>query len=309
MKTIKIKYHHENPGDCQTTFKEVDGDKYYNRVESERFGCWYTVYSQQGYWENSGEVKNDVVFEVVDDAGQTLFTENNGNLGAFKSIGKKAREIAGDYAERLKLCSHEKWTKWLCEEIEAYGYKGDRDNWLYFIPKSKEYKIIGEYMHLGIKFRVLIESIVHPVCGKTWNMMYIKNMETDACEEICGYHLDIGHIPYIKIKNLSQFKRFLTEGAEFYIVEHCRSEQLTGEHRRVTHSNTTGFYSVVHGDSEHKTLKFNGGKGSFLGWGKSSFWEFRDDFTCVLYSSDNEKIPENLIICIRLTTGGVKWGK
>jgi len=303
MKIIKVKLHGEEPGECKTIFKETGNDKYYNRIESDKFGCWYTVYPSQGYWENANKVKDDVVFEITDGYGNLLFSESNGNLGAFKSIGKKARETALNLAEKLRLHSYDDWSGWLCADMAPCGYTGYRDNWLHYEPKTKNSKIIEEYMHLGIKFRIIIENVVHPICGKTWNIVYIQNTETDVCEAICGYHLDTGPAVYTKVKNLSQLKRFLTEGAEFCIVEHCRSKELIGERRRVNYVNTTGIYTIVTSDPEHMTLKANRGKSSFLGWSQSAFWDFRDDGVCALYSSASEKTPENLIIAIRLTSG------
>jgi len=98
------------------------------------------------------------------------------------------------------------------------------------------------------------------------------------------------------IANLSQLKKKLTEGAEFDVVAHCRPE-VVGERRRVNYANTVGFYSAIPSEPDSKTTKANGGKGSFLDWGKAAFWEFNDG-VCTLYNGIN-KNPENLVIAIK----------
>lgn len=100
------------------------------------------------------------------------------------------------------------------------------------------------------------------------------------------------------IKNLSQLKKALVAGSEFEIIEHCRKECI-GEWRRVNVTDTTGFYSIIPDQPQNKATLANGGRGSFLGWSKAAFWEFREDGVCALYSSDKERAPEFLIIAIR----------
>lgn len=99
------------------------------------------------------------------------------------------------------------------------------------------------------------------------------------------------------IKNLAQLKRALVEGAEFEITKHCRPEAI-GERRRVNYANTTGIYSIVPGQPEHKTATANGGRGSFLGWSKAPFWKFEAGL-CSLYE-DKEHTEAALIIEIKV---------
>lgn len=100
------------------------------------------------------------------------------------------------------------------------------------------------------------------------------------------------------IKNLSQLKKQLIAGAEFDIVGHCRPECI-GQRRKINVANTTGVYTIVPGEPDSKATLANKEKGSFLGWSKAPFWEFRADGVCALYSSDKERTPEHLIIAIR----------
>lgn len=195
--SVKVMFHHEDTGNCQTTFKEVCRARYFNRVEHGDFGCWYTVYPFQGYWENSSEVKNDVVFEVVDFDGNLLFTESNGNIGAFYSIGRKAKEVAAELAEKLSLRSHEEWHYWLSRDMVICKYKDYVENWLYAEPEARGWETIGRYQHLGIRFAIITGDMIHPSSGKKWRVVYIENQRSGNCEEICEYvlGLEIGFIP------------------------------------------------------------------------------------------------------------------
>ena len=86
--TFRVKFHHENSGNCTTTFKEVDGKRYFNRLHHDG---WATVYPSGGYWESEALIRSDVVFIVVDSDGNELFRESNANLGAFQSVYDRAK--------------------------------------------------------------------------------------------------------------------------------------------------------------------------------------------------------------------------
>jgi len=101
------------------------------------------------------------------------------------------------------------------------------------------------------------------------------------------------------IKNLSQLKKTLIAGTSFTITEHCRSEVI-GEQRMVNYADTTGIYTITPSNLGSKVSQANNSKGSFLGWSKAVFWEFRDSGICALYSSQTEKTAETLIIAIRV---------
>jgi len=190
---IKITFLHEDTGNCKTTFKEIGKENYYNRIEHNDSGYWYTVYPSNGYWENNSKVKDDIVFEICNFDGNLLFTESNANIGAFKSISQKAKEISIEWVKKLSLQSHEKWKKWLSDEMTACEYKGDIDNWLYYEPKSELEmgEIIYEYEHFGIKFHIFKLDMIHPICGKKWIDVSIINNCTNECLKICGYNFTV----------------------------------------------------------------------------------------------------------------------
>ena len=187
---IKITFLHDNPGNYKTTFKEIGKENYYNRIEYGDSGCWYTAYPSNGYWENNSKVKDDIVFEVCDVDGNLLFNESNAIIGAFKSIGKKAKEISTEWFEKLALQSQEKWQKWLFDEMMVYEYTGSINKWLYSEPKpeSETSEILYEYEHFGIKFSIFSINMFHPICGKKWTDVSIINKNTNRSVEICGYN-------------------------------------------------------------------------------------------------------------------------
>ena len=194
MQTIKIKFHNDDSGNCRTTFKEVGRNKYYNRLDS---GGWYTVYPSNGYWESCDRVKDDMVFEIVDFEGNTLFTESNANLGAFISLSDKAKQITEEFRERLSLTTREEWHKWLESDMEAFSYNGYVDNWLHFEVKALPGAGTGEehghpleeYSHLGMDFVVRAVSHEHKICGKKWVQVAIFEKKENSCVAICGYIL------------------------------------------------------------------------------------------------------------------------
>jgi hypothetical protein len=185
MKTFRVTFHHEDSGCCQTTFKVVGETRYFNRIDGDG---WYTVYPSQGYWESSSRVHDDIVFEVVDGDAKLLFAESDASLGAFKSVGDKAREVAADFAARLNLVSYRAWRDWLlCEKVNCGCKDYYDDNWLYFRSKVQSSKTLEEYMHLGLTFAVRMDDKVHSVCGKKWSSVYIKCIETENTAAVCGF--------------------------------------------------------------------------------------------------------------------------
>lgn len=98
------------------------------------------------------------------------------------------------------------------------------------------------------------------------------------------------------ITNLSQLKKALVKEMEFEVIALCRTE-VVGERRMVNYANTVGFYSIIPSKPDSKANNANGGKGSFLGWSKAAFWEFKDG-VCTLYSDINKTLG-SLTIAIK----------
>ena len=85
------------------------------------------------------------------------------------------------------------------------------------------------------------------------------------------------------IKNLSQLKRTLTVGTEFFITDHVRSE-CVGERRRVTEANTACFYSQkINSDGTAE------GKPLYMEWGKAANWNFENG-VCTSSLDNKEKV-------------------
>lgn len=104
------------------------------------------------------------------------------------------------------------------------------------------------------------------------------------------------------IKNLTQLKRALAPGAEFEITGHCRPEYV-GQHRKVSSTNTSGFYSIIPEEPKSRVSTANCGKGSWLAWSKAPFWTIADG-EAALYDSDEHHTDEHLIIKMKLAEGG-----
>lgn len=103
----------------------------------------------------------------------------------------------------------------------------------------------------------------------------------------------------VEIKNLAQLKRVLTVGAEFEITSHIRPEN-NGQLRRINYADTTGIYSIRPDAPDDKsTTLANGGRGSYLQWGKATEWDFANNL-CTLYQKDAEHTPENVIMSFKI---------
>ena len=100
------------------------------------------------------------------------------------------------------------------------------------------------------------------------------------------------------VRNLAQLNRSLVKGAEFEIVAHAR-QGCVGQRRRVNATDTTGFYSIIPDKPDSRETLANNGKGSYLGWGKASFWKFESGI-CTLYDSDRSFTPEHIIISLKV---------
>ncbi len=193
---IKVQFHHEDSGLCQTTFKEVDGKRYFNRTD---YGMWYTVYPHMGYWENSSLIRDDIIFQIVDKSGNILFTESNADeYKPLKSIYQMAKAKAKEVCEKLGLRSNVEWRAFVIKDLAAYQYKDYAENWLYWETECKKTKTIEHFSYLGLRFEVVEGQYIHKISGKRWKSFWIENMESDTCETICGYVFRTGRTDWTK---------------------------------------------------------------------------------------------------------------
>jgi len=186
---VKVKYHHEDSGNCLTTFISVGEEKhrYFNRFDS---GGWYTTHPSRGYWESDCLVRDGVEFVVVDKNGNTLFTEHNGSPVKYQTIRDRAKQFAKEWGEKLHLQSYDEWKRWLSADMEKHGYSGYVDNWLYAETSVMGTEVVGSYEHLGLDFHIVVEKLNHIISGKKWQYVYIYNATNGNTEALCGYIFD-----------------------------------------------------------------------------------------------------------------------
>ena len=104
------------------------------------------------------------------------------------------------------------------------------------------------------------------------------------------------------MRTMTELKRTLGVGAEFEIIDAHRTETI-GEIRRVNYANTQGIYTINPADPNGKISKYNGGKGSFLGWSAAKFWRFKENNVAALYTSAEEQNRDTLVIEFRILSG------
>ena len=197
IRTIKVKLHHTQPGNCIMTFVTVGDEKkrYFNRFDS---GEWYTVYPSGGYWESDTRVSDDVVFEVFDDAGTILFSGSNGGSKSFNNIEERAKEVAQKHLEANQgIKDYDAWKAWMLVAKEDCGNKDYDDNWLYCNETLTYTEIHERYSHLGLQFEVVVDAQEHKISGRRYTRHYIAQVDKDTrelgfrpCVHLIGFEFD-----------------------------------------------------------------------------------------------------------------------
>lgn len=100
-----------------------------------------------------------------------------------------------------------------------------------------------------------------------------------------------------QIKNLAQLKRRLGVGSEFEIIKHWK-ETLNGQVRQIKEANTQGIYTVLRDFPESDISLANNGRGSYLGWGKTSYWSFEKGH-CTRYTNEEHR-NETFVLSFRI---------
>ena len=139
-----------------------------------------------------------------------------------------------------------------------------------------EYKSLKEMNDLALSELNFDELILDTI---TANDKLTETLAKSAVETPEQAHSEKTEKP-VEIKNLAQLKRALTVGTEFKITSHLRSEVIN-QTRQVKYADTTGIYSIRPDAPDDTINSANGGRGSYLGWGKASDWEFKNG-TCTL---------------------------
>ena len=96
----------------------------------------------------------------------------------------------------------------------------------------------------------------------------------------------------MEIKNLSQLKKAIAAGNVFLIKDHRRPDFI-GQRRKGNVIQTNAIYTIVPDEPNNIINGFNGGRGSWLQYGKASEWEFNNGY-CTLYNGEHK--PENLVM-------------
>jgi hypothetical protein len=169
----------------------VGKKRYFNRFDS---GEWYTVYPSNGYWESDTPVSKNVEFIIVDKDGNELHREHNGGPKTFQTISERAKQFSEEWAAKLRVASYDEWKKWLYADMEAHGYGGYVDNWLFAETKTTGEETLGSYDHLGFRFCIIAQDVEHKICGKKWRYVFVKNMDADTVEAICGFLYADSHV-------------------------------------------------------------------------------------------------------------------
>lgn len=83
----------------------------------------------------------------------------------------------------------------------------------------------------------------------------------------------------MEIKNLSQLKKAVSNGACFKIVKHHIKPAYEGQTRKANKIQTNGMYTIVpnpQNETDMQVVNANRGKGSWVEFGKASDWVFEN---------------------------------
>lgn len=92
--------------------------------------------------------------------------------------------------------------------------------------------------------------------------------------------MDTNSLNVVHIKSLAHFKREMKAGKKFKILRHFVKPGYTGQVRVPQVVQTNGMFSGIAGERTAQVSLQNGGRGSWIDFGKASDWEFREDGVC-----------------------------
>ena len=96
----------------------------------------------------------------------------------------------------------------------------------------------------------------------------------------------------IAVKTRAEVIRAYNNKTPFEIVYHFRKPEFTGQIRVPNVVQTNAMYSVIQGDPNAAVSLYNNGKGSLIGYGKASDYEFLPDGSFIQSSTrGNERHP------------------
>jgi len=196
-KTIKVKYM-GNQG-AEDLFKNGETGRVYVRLPLDlKNGVvrWTSGSKWSGGYEADCYLKHDVTVQVVNREGTVLFEEicqtdewYSGTCA--RKVGKFSYEIVDDIKKRqtelLHLQSYDEWKKWLLEDMDAHGYKGYRDNWLFCEAKEGEPEVIDRAVFYDVTVRIIKTEMTHRISKKKWFCIEIESSRDDGPCDICGY--------------------------------------------------------------------------------------------------------------------------
>ena len=102
----------------------------------------------------------------------------------------------------------------------------------------------------------------------------------------------------MQLESRRQILRIMQENPKIEITAH-RHPEYVGKIRRITISNSEGFYSVVEGQPEHELSRRNRGKGSYTGMWSSKHLALNNDI-CTVFNHSKKPEEKELFLAFRI---------
>ena len=102
----------------------------------------------------------------------------------------------------------------------------------------------------------------------------------------------------MQFESRRQILRIMQENPKIEITAH-RHPEYVGQVRRITMSNSEGFYSVIDGQPEHEVSRRNRGKGSYTGIWSSKHLSLKNDI-CTVFNHSKKPEEKELFLAFRI---------
>ena len=160
---------------------------------------WLSTNKWRSGYEPDSPLKPGITIKVVDKRGQVVFeevtkkTDDEEVSYAVKKhqfFSEEVKSIARREQKIRVLTEHNVFCKMICDKMQDYDYKGDRDTWFYgsCVEELSE-AVVATYETLRGPVSVYAIKNRHKVTGQMFMEYILKDKKDETVFDICGYAL------------------------------------------------------------------------------------------------------------------------
>lgn len=196
-KVIEVKFYAQQGS--EELYVSANGKTMYIRqpMQTNERVVWTTATKWSGGYEADTPIKAGITMKVISGNRrkdkvihfeEVLEAGESGSTSAEKKeffVHEQLANAAKGYVKEKALRPYDSWAKWLLNDTSKYNYTGYPDNWLHFGTDVLETQHIDTLNILGHTYSVVETAWKHQICGKTWNVVEIKDTKGSVVE-LCG---------------------------------------------------------------------------------------------------------------------------